>query len=404
MGKVVAIISEYNPFHKGHAYHIERIREEFGEDTVIIAIMSGNYTQRAEVAMADKLIRAKAAVESGVNLVLELPFPYSCSSAEFFARSGVAIADSLGIVDYLSFGSELGDIDTLRTIATNMTTMTVKTALSEAQADKANANLGYPALVELVYGNLYGATNARITTPNNTLALEYIKALTELSSSIKPHTIKRVGGGYNDETLEGTEFQSATAIRSALSANGVSAFDYLPKSSKIIFEEAYNSHEIPCDTDKLSSSIISNFRLNPSSGKRIHDAEGGLYNRLARLSLETDSITSLTELALTKRYTKARIRRAALYSYLGVTSSDVKQLPRYTQVLAMDQLGLGALRSIKKSSTLHVITKPSAITGLCDLALRQKRLSDAADSVFQLTKPTLTHGAYHLRFTPYVKK
>ena len=111
--KVVAIISEYNPFHNGHKYQIDKIREELGEDTAIIAIMSGNYTQRGETAIVDKTIRAKAACLCGVNLVLELPFPFCSSSAEFFASAGVRIADRLSIVDYLAFGSESGDISLL---------------------------------------------------------------------------------------------------------------------------------------------------------------------------------------------------------------------------------------------------------------------------------------------------
>ena len=101
--KTVAIIAEYNPFHTGHEYQINKIRQEFGQDTRIIAIMSGNYTQRGNIAIMDKSTRAECAVRCGVNLVLELPFPFSCSSAEFFAKSGVKIADSLGIIDILSF-------------------------------------------------------------------------------------------------------------------------------------------------------------------------------------------------------------------------------------------------------------------------------------------------------------
>ena len=118
--KVAAIITEYNPFHNGHKYQVDKIRELLGDDTVVIAIMSGNFTQRGEIAIADKTVRAKAAVECGVNLVLELPFPFSMSSAEFFAKGGVYIANALGIVDYLVFGSECGNIRELSDIASIM--------------------------------------------------------------------------------------------------------------------------------------------------------------------------------------------------------------------------------------------------------------------------------------------
>ena len=112
--KIAAIIAEYNPFHNGHKYQLDKLRELLGEDTAIISVMSGNYVQRGEIAIADKTVRARAAVDAGVNLVLELPFPYSMASAEFFASAGVHIITSLGIVDYLVFGSESGDIDKLK--------------------------------------------------------------------------------------------------------------------------------------------------------------------------------------------------------------------------------------------------------------------------------------------------
>ena len=402
MGKIVAIISEYNPFHKGHLYHIDSIRREFGEDTVIIAIMSGNFTQRGEIAFSDKLLRARAAVDCGVNLVLELPFPYSSASAEFFARAGVSIAEGLGVVDVISFGSEYGDINVICEIAENMTSAKFTNALKEAVKND-GASIGYPTLVETVYRECFGEKDARITTPNNVLAIEYVKALIKENSGIKPHTIKRRGLDYNETKLLGNDLPSASAIREALKREDYSAFDFLTHNSKNTFKDALKK-EFPCEAEKLSPAIISYFRLNPTPAMAFHDSEGGLYNRLANLSKKTDSITSLTELAMTKKYTTARIRRAILFSFIGVTSSDVSSKPQYTQVLAMDSLGAKVLRSIKKSSSINILTKPSAFKEFDETALRQKRLSDAADSVFHLTKPCSTDGDLHLRFSPYVKK
>ena len=402
MSKVVAIISEYNPFHNGHLYQIERVRQEFGADAIVIAIMSGNFTQRGEVAFADKLLRARAAVDCGVNLVLELPFPYSAASAEFFARAGVSIANQLGVVDVLSFGSELGDVETIRKIAENMTSERFAIALDEA-LKRGDESAGYPTIVESTYRAFFGADDARITTPNNVLAIEYVKALIKANSNIIPHTIKREGLDYNAINLSEYALPSASAIRTAIKAKDISALNFMPNNAKVVFEQAL-ANELPCETERLSSAIISHFRLNPTPAMAYHDAEGGLYNRLAKLSFKTDSITSLTELAMTKKYTTARIRRAMLFSFLGVTSSDVASEPRYTQVLAMDDLGAKVLHSIKKRCGINIITKPSSTKGLDEVALRQKRLSDAADSVFQLTKPCTADGSFHLKFTPYVKK
>ena len=403
MGKTVAIIAEYNPFHNGHKYHIDKIRAELGEYTAVIAIMSGNYTQRAEVAFADKLLRASAAVDCGVNLVLELPFPFSSSSAELFASAGVTIADKLGVVDYLSFGSECGNCDVLYDIATKMLSSEFETALSTAQSNKSFESMGFASLAEAVYRKCFSYTGESFTTSNNILALEYMKALIRTKSNIKPHTVERLGASYNDDAITDSDFQSATAIRGEISHGNISAFNYMPKIAKKRYLSAFNNAEIPCDYEKLSSAIISFFRLNSTPAKQIHDAEGGLYNRLADLSLKTSSISSLTELAATKKYTLARIRRAILFSFFGVTSSDVKEEPCYTQVLAMDAVGAKVLKEIKKKGGISVITKPSATHKLEGTALRQKELSDAADSVFQLTKPTDRDGCYHMTFTPYIR-
>ena len=147
--KVAAIISEYNPFHKGHQYQIEKLREILGEDTAVIAIMSGNFTQRGEIAITDKTVRAAAAIECGVDLVLELPFPFSMSSAEFFARSGVRIANSLGIVDYLVFGSESGNLRELSDVAAIMSSVEYQLTLDTLTASALNEPSAMAAALEL---------------------------------------------------------------------------------------------------------------------------------------------------------------------------------------------------------------------------------------------------------------
>ncbi len=400
----VAIISEYNPFHLGHEYHVNKIREEFGEDTQIIAIMSGNYTQRGDVAIADKFLRAKLAVLSGVNLVLELPFPYSMSSAEFFATAGVHIADSLGCVDYLSFGSESGNINTLTDIAKRLASCEYKDALKKNLSDNENSRLGYAKLCERTYDSLYGTVIGDVFTPNNILAFEYIKALIEQKSTMKPHTVLRMGAGYNDKEIDQNAFQSAMAIREALAKDNVSALDFVPNIAK---DELLNNFKktFPTNPERLGGAIISSFRLNSPVDKRdIHDTTGGLYNRLHSASFEADSIQSLTALAETKKYTTARIKRAIWYSYIGVTSSDVKSKPHYTQILASDAVGCKALKTIKESGKISIITKPSKADALTPVAKAQKALSDKADSVFQLTKPCFVSGKYSLLCTPFVKK
>ncbi|MBO5009739.1 MAG: nucleotidyltransferase family protein [Clostridia bacterium] len=400
---VAAIITEYNPFHNGHAYQIAETRRLLGEDTKIIAIMSGNFTQRGEMAFADKTARAKAACECGVDLVLELPFPFSMSSAEHFARSGVKIANELGIVDYLVFGSESGDIEQLSCVAENMRSDEFKSALMKK--NKELSECGHASLVESVYRELYNKDlPSDIFSPNNILAIEYIKALKDFSSSIIPFTIKRSGAGYNDSLLCGSSMQSASAIRELLRKKNESAYDYIPENAKNVFLNEVAKGYAPTDESLLDSAVISYFRLNsPKAFVDIHEADGGLYNRLCQTSITATTISALLSMTETKKYTKARIRRAIWNSYFGVTSSDVKELPLFTQVLAMTKSGRSLLKKAKKVNGIPCFTKPSSYKDADPRVVYQKEKSNKADAVYDLARKKPISAAFALTFTPYVK-
>lgn len=400
--KTVAIISEYNPFHNGHLYQIEKVREHFGADTAIIAIMSSNFTQRGDIAIMDKWARAEAAVRCGVNLVLELPFPYSMSSAEFFARAGVHIADAIGVVDVLAFGSESGELDILEQTAQNLTSPLLDKEIARLNTQKDTENLGYAEIRELAYKNVFGSVPP-ISSANNILAVEYIKALRASNSAVAPFTIKRTGADYNNNSLSDGNIQSATAIRKLFFENN-SAVDFVPNSVFECISEQQKAAAFPYDQEKLFSAVVTSFTLNYTDGcDNIHDVGGGLYNRLKNKSLEATSIQSLVELATTKKYTTARIKRGIWYSLLGVTSSDVRALPEYTQVLGLDKVGQALLKKIKKTSTVSILTKPSD-TPLSAIFKAQKELADKADAISQLARPTAGSVGSIYKRTPFVKK
>ncbi len=403
--KIASIIAEYNPFHNGHKYQIDKARELLGKDTVIIAIMSGNYTQRGELAIADKTTRAKAAVLSGVNLVLELPFPFSSSTAEIFAKSGVHIADSIGS-DFLIFGSECGNTESISKVADLLLSDRFASFVKNIKRDKDLSNISYPKIVEMAYHELCDFDfNFDISSPNNILALEYLKALKLSNSKIVPITIKREGAGYSETNInDKTEYQSATAIRKIMATPGISASQYVPDMAFNAFVEAEKVGLMPASIEKLGTTIISSLRLNTARGMDIFDADDGLYNRLCTLSIKTNNISSLASLAETKIHTKARIRRAILNSFFGVTSSMVKELPAFTQVLAMDELGQCALKRIKKTTAFPCITKPSDFTNYGEKVIAQKEFSSKADSIYALSLPGDIKGNFHLTFTPFVKK
>lgn len=404
--KVAAIITEYNPFHNGHKYQVDKIRELLGDDTVVIAIMSGNFTQRGEIAIADKTVRAKAAVECGVNLVLELPFPFSMSSADFFAKGGVYIANALGIVDYLVFGSECGNIRELSDIASIMLSSEYQLYLDSLKNSPDYRDAGYPELCEKALSDIYGKEFSRdFFSPNNILGIEYIKALKSLHSDIEALTIRREGAGYLDIINPMAEFQSASAIREEIACKNLSALDFVPQNAKNIYIKAIDEGKMPSDISRLDLALISFFRLNsPKADLDIHDATGGLYNRLCEMSAEATSISNLTKRTETKKYTTARIRRAIWNSYFGVTSSDIRSMPSYTQVLAMDSTGRAALKRIKKVTDFPVITKPSSYKDMDEQVVKQKEMSNKADSVFALTLKVANSGRFALTFTPYVKE
>lgn len=397
----VAIICEYNPFHNGHKYHLDKIREEFGSDTAIIAIMSGNYTQRGELAILPKQYRAKAALLSGIDLVLELPFPFSSSSAEIFARSAVSIIDSLGIVDVISFGSESGDINSLIEAASVFESEAFASYIKQSSNSKA---LGYPKLCEEAF-NAAGGKSCFDFTSNNILAIEYIKALRSLGSRITPHTVLRNGSPYNSNDAYESSFPSALSIRNAYIQGDKLTESMITKPSLEAISEATDKMDMPTDVSRLSAAIISYLRINPPSGSEdIYDAKDGIYNRLYNASQEASDVNSLLRLCESKSYTNARYRRAMWNIFFGVTSSDVKVLPEYTQLLGANSIGLSLLKKAGASKGISIVTKPSAVSGLSKTGLRQKELSDKADMIYELSKPMPKSARSPYTFTPFIKK
>ena len=399
--KTVAIISEYNPFHNGHLYHTKKIREEFGEDTAIIAIMSGNFVQRGEAAIIEQWDRARIAVDCGVNLVLELPFPFSMASAEYFAKAGVCIADSVGVVDAISFGSESGSIDELCAAAENILSPEFDDEIKRLTKD--NTSMGYAKIRQTAYEILYGKT-LDISTPNNILAIEYIKAIKKINSKIIPHTIKRLGAGYNDTSYNESGVQSATYIRTLFNENKYSAKGYMPFCAEEHIAKLIDMGETPCKTEKLWPAISSSITMRSAQNiAQFAECGGGLADRLKAKANEASDLAELTTLTSTKKYTTARIKRAMLFSFFGVTSSDLTENVAYTQVLAMDKIGQALLKKIKKASSIPAITRPSSrMEDQADLC-KQKDKADMADTVFQLTKPVCASAASIYRKTPYVK-
>ena len=402
--KVVGIVCEYNPFHLGHAHQISEIRKTLGEDTAIVALMSGNYVQRGEPAILGKFERARAAVEAGVSLVLELPFPYSASSAEYFGRAAVSILDSLGIIDILSFGSECGDTSLLSDIAEKTRTPAFEALLKNILKSPAGRAMGYARAFTEAYQTLFGIHAAEVLNlPNNILAISYISAIKERNSSIDLHTVLRCGTDKdgNDAALHA----GATYLREEMIAGRwEQALVSLPSETHALWNEARKAGRTPASAERLSPALLSHLRLcDPASGRTAAECGGGLYEHLARCAREATDLSSLLTCAATKKYTDARIRRALLFSFIGVTPTALRQSPQYTQVLATDERGRALLAHIRKSTSISVLTKPADIDKLSAVAQAQATLSYRADSVYGLASPVPQRADAFLCTAPYLK-
>ena len=365
---ITGIITEYNPFHKGHEYHLKKAKEDTNADG-IICVMSGNFMQRGIPGIIDKWKKAEMAIKNGVDLILELPLVYSISSAEHFAFGSVSLLNSLGIVDNLYFGSEEGRIDTLEDIA--------KTLVSEPHDYKSllknNLNLGLPFHLSRANAlNDYLNSNNVLTvlsSSNNILGIEYIKALITLQSSIIPKTLKREGASYNDSNLNSL-FSSATSIRKHLRENSLSELiDVLPKASYDILCDLSTSNYPFIFEEDMFKYIKYKLFTNEKSLLKLPDISEGLENKILKEALKANSLNELILNSKSKRYTYTRINRILAQSFLNLEDFDLfslsKTLAPYARVLGFNSVGRNMLKNIKTKGNIDIITKIPR-NNLCD--------------------------------------
>lgn len=363
------IIAEYNPFHNGHQYHIEETRRLTGADFVI-AIMSGNFVQRGGPAIIDKYQRTQAALSAGCDLVLELPTIYSCSSAEFFASGAVSLLENLGVCDFLSFGSEKGNLEELSHLADILLEEPeeyrnfLKTGLKQGYSfPKARQD----ALVAYCKANNHCQFSNEfwdcLKESNNILALEYLKAIKKYNSSMEPVTIFRKNTSYHDKKLY-EEISSATAIRHWILHK--SEMDILkttlPPATFRILTKAGQNHSF-LDVDDLTP-YLHQALLNPDPDSDILDLGEELMNRIQRLSWASESFQTITDALKNKQITETRVRRGLLHLILGLTKDKfTEQFSRnpapYVKILGFRKESSALLKSIKANSRIPVITKPA---------------------------------------------
>lgn len=359
------IVAEYNPFHAGHGYHIAQTRQRLGADTAIVCVMSGSWVQRGDCAVYDKWTRTRMALAGGADLVLELPTVWALSSAESFARGAVSVLAAAGVVTHLSFGSECGDVDKLRQTAACLDSP----AFSAALGRQTGSGLPFAVCRQRAAAELLGEDPAALLEgPNNNLGVEYLRALRALGSGIRPLTVLRAGAAHDGGGHPA--YPSASFLRKQLRDRGGETIANLEHCERAILA-------------RLRTMTAAEWEKLPDAGT----AEG-LPHRLERAGRACTGLEEFYTIAKTRRYAHARLRRLALWAFLGLTAADRPRQPPYLRVLGLTRRGRQVLREMKSLAAAPILTKPAHIDRLGPEARRLFALEERCTNLYGLCFPT----------------
>lgn len=399
---VQGIVAEYNPFHNGHLHHIRASQEITGADATVI-VMSGTYVQRGEPAIFSKLARTEMALCNGVDLVLELPFAFSCASAETFAYGAVSTLEATGIVDSLTFGSESGRLSSLSPVADFL--IEEPEVYRHALHAYLNQGLSYPVARQTALKDTFPSTHPEqaidahklLASPNNILAVEYLKALRFFHSTIAPITIKRKGSGYHDLHMDDA-LPSASAIRASLfnreSTKGIADFvqrkpknipglknddepniepntepneliQGIPYDVMVIIQREMDAGRGPVFSEVYTNILLQRLRCTaPEDLTGLPWMETGLEYRLIAAAQKAETMDELLSAVASSRYPKTRIQRICTAAIIGMTASLQKSLSmtgyaQYIRVLGFSSKGQSLLSEMRKKAKLPIIGKSS---------------------------------------------
>ena len=382
----VGIVCEYNPFHNGHLYQLQETRRLLGADTVTACVMSGDFVQRGEAAVFDKFARAEAACRCGADLVLELPLPWCLSSAEGFAYGAVSLLSAIGC-DTLSFGSESADTAALCSLAGFLSGEEAREHI-RALMD-ADETLSFARARQTAAAEELGDAAALLASPNDILAVEYLKALAKTGSRMEPLAIRRAGAAHDSKT-EG-EYPSAMRLRE-LMRGGENISAYIPEPAMAIFSREMQAGHSP-DKLLLETALLSRlYRLAPEDFDALTDAGGGAGRRLYRALWQCGSVDEIVKEASNKRYTAARMRRMLYGAALGLCAEDTKTAPPYARVLASSERGRNHLASLRGKTSLPVINKSGEIKRAGLKAQKVFKLGADAHELYSLVCPAAERG------------
>ena len=383
---VAGIIAEYNPFHRGHAWQIDETRRRLGADTAVVCAMSGHWVQRGECAVTDKWTRAAMALRGGADLILELPTPWACASAETFARGGVGVLAAAGVVDTLSFGSESGDLDGLRRAAECLDSEDYRAAL------RGFLDQGLPFAVcrHRAAEALLGAEGAAcLENPNDNLGVEYLRALPPEMGAL---TVRRVGARHDGAPAEG--FASASTLRGWL------------RQGKIARAEAYLTEAWQGDVASMEWCerwTLARLRtMTLAEAEALPDSGEGLAARLLAAGQRAGSLEEVYDLTKTKRYAHARVRRLTAWAMLGLTAADRPAAVPCLKVLGFTDRGREVLREMDRRAKVPVVTKPAHAKALDGAGGRLAELEARCTDLYGLCFAAPWPGGMEWRTGPVV--
>ena len=391
MSSKLCIISEYNPFHFGHLYHLNESISQTNADFKV-AIISGNFVQRGEPSIINKWEKAKVALSAGFDLVVELPILYAISSAENFANGSIKIADQIGS-NYLSFGTESGDLKKLKDLS-SLINKNEKEYIAKVK-EKIAKGFSYPKSQELAINEMFGDEFSGVCKPNNILGLEYLKSLNAISSNIAPITIKR-----------DFDKSSSSDVRALLRTPGFkieNLKDKIPDFSYDVLTKNIRNGNAVLSLKAFEKEIIYILRtIDNEKLKDIPDVPENMLSNLKKVAYSTNSLDELITVLKNKSITQARIQRILLYVLLGITKSDMelsKKITPYVRVLGMSENGKKILSDLPKD--INVITSVKTFEKNCDDSdlLRILEIDKRATDIYTLAyaKDSVANLDYTMR-------
>lgn len=401
---IAAIVAECNPPHTGHAYLISQIRKKFGPDVCILLLLSGNYVQRGDLAFTDRYTRAAGAVAIGADLVLELPFPHSCQTAEIYATASVSILNRLYGINHLCFGSESGDLAELEPIVDYLSSSNYAVDYTAARASDKRKSLAQ-IRTDLVREKVSENSARVINLPNNILAIEYILAMKRSGSVMQSYTVKRQGAYHGDDSRTSGYMPAGAIRKEILNGKIEKTKPYMSADFGDRLESELGAGLAPADLNRLSPVILPELRRIAISTPftSCFDIDAALAAKMKYALDRAIDIPSFMSLLKAKHMTDAHLRRALLNAYFGVTSSDVHTEPAFTRLLAANARGKESLKYLKRHSSLPILSRPSDIRRITDEKVRRAvELADLADSVYFLAVPSPQPVANLYKFRPTI--